>query len=314
MWVATAAIVVILAAGGILASKRMFPPDPAAETTGTLMITTNPTGAGVFVDGRRQGMTPVTLTLAAGSHVVVLRGAGEPRSITVKITAGTQVAQYVDLPNAGAVLGELQVKTEPAGARVTVDGTARGVSPVLITDLVPGEHAVVVENDLGTAAQTVTVESGMRASLVLELAAATSAPASGWLTVESVVDVQLYENGQLLGWSKTDRIMLAAGSHEIDVVNEALGYRATRTIQISAGKAATMQLDLPKGAVAVNATPWAEVWIDGERIGETPLGNLLLAIGPHEIVFRHPELGEQRHTMTVTLKNPVRLSVDLTRK
>jgi len=44
------------------------------------------------------------------------------------------------------------------------------------------------------------------------------------------------------------------------------------------------------------------------------LGNLSLAIGPHEIVFRHPELGEQRHAATVTLNSQARLSVDLRKK
>jgi hypothetical protein len=64
----------------------------------------------------------------------------------------------------------------------------------------------------------------------------------------------------------------------------------------------------------LNATPWAEVWIDGVKAGETPIGNLPVTIGPHEIVFRHPELGEQVHAATVKAGAPVRLSVDLSRK
>ena len=46
--------------------------------------------------------------------------------------------------------------------------------------------------------------------------------------------------------------------------------------------------------MALNALPWAEVWIDGESIGETPIGKVSVPIGWHEIVFRHPELGEKR--------------------
>ena len=71
---------------------------------------------------------------------------------------------------------------------------------------------------------------------------------------------------------------------------------------------------MPTGVIALNAVPWAEVWIDGEKIGETPIGNLSIAIGAHDVVFRHPELGEQHHTAMVTLKNPARLSVDLRKK
>ena len=43
------------------------------------------------------------------------------------------------------------------------------------------------------------------------------------------------------------------------------------------GKVANLAVDLPKGVVNLNATPWAEVWIDGQRVGETPIGNLSIA-------------------------------------
>ena len=75
-----------------------------------------------------------------------------------------------------------------------------------------------------------------------------------------------------------------------------------------------IKIDFPKGTIALNAVPWAEVWVDGTKIGDTPIGNLSLVIGPHEIVFRHPDLGEQRHAATVTLNSPARLSVDLRKK
>ena len=64
----------------------------------------------------------------------------------------------------------------------------------------------------------------------------------------------------------------------------------------------------------MNAIPWAEVWVDGERVGETPIGNLPVSVGNHEVVFRNPDLGEQRMTATVTLTAPTRLSVDLRKR
>jgi hypothetical protein len=97
-------------------------------------------------------------------------------------------------------------------------------------------------------------------------------------------------------------------------VNDALGYRVTRTVTVTPGKVAPIALDLPKGSLSVNALPWAEVTIDGERVGETPIGNVALTIGSHDVVFRHPELGEQRHKVVVTAAAPARLSVDLRKK
>jgi len=126
--------------------------------------------------------------------------------------------------------------------------------------------------------------------------------------------VQVFEGGRLVGSSRSDRIMVAVGRHDLEMVNEALGYRSTKTVEVAAGQVATVRPDWPKGSMALNALPWAEVSIDGERVGETPIGSVSVPIGAHEIVFRHPDLGEQRHAATVTLNSPARLSVDLRKK
>jgi PEGA domain len=123
--------------------------------------------------------------------------------------------------------------------------------------------------------------------------------------------VEIREGGRLLGTSDTDRVMMAAGRHELELVNETLGYRSTRVVQVPPGKVAPISIDLPSGVVNLNASPWAEVWIDGQRVGETPIGNLSVPIGPHEVIFRNPQLGEKRHAISVTTGTPVRLSVDM---
>jgi hypothetical protein len=123
--------------------------------------------------------------------------------------------------------------------------------------------------------------------------------------------VEIREKGQMLGTSETDRLMIAAGQHELELVNQPLGYRATRTITVTAGKLVTLTLEIPRGVVNLNASPWAEVFVDGQRVGETPIGNLSMPIGPHEIVFKHPQLGEKRHAVSVTAGVPVRISVEM---
>jgi hypothetical protein len=54
--------------------------------------------------------------------------------------------------------------------------------------------------------------------------------------------------------------------------------------------------------VSINAVPWADVLVDGSAAGQTPLANVSLPIGPHEIVFRHPQLGERKRTVVVTVE------------
>jgi hypothetical protein len=277
-------------------------------------MTTTPPGAHLFVDGVERGVTPVTVALKPGPHALELRGGGAPRLLPITITAGAQMSQYIELPTAASTSGQLLVRTEPAGARVSVDGVSRGTTPVTVSDLAAGDHTVALESDLGSVKQTVTIEAGNTASLVVPLGAAEGAPVSGWVAVTAPADVQLFENSRLLGTNQSDRLMVGAGRHEIEIVNEALGYRATRTVQVAPGKVTPIRVEFPKGTIALNATPWAEVWADGEKVGETPIGTLQLSIGAHDFVFRHPDLGEQRHTATVTLKTPARLSVDMRKK
>ena len=307
--IAVIALVGVAAIEGVVIGMRALR-QPAAPTLGTLSVQTNPPGVAVFVDGVARGNTPARLSLSAGSHIVELRGRGVPRVIPVNVTAGAEASQYLELPETPSS-GSLLVQSDPAGARVTVDGVDHGVAPVSVADLTPGEHEVVLQADGGAPVkQRVVIQAGVTSS-VLAPVTANAGPVSGWLSVKSPVAIEIRQGGRLIGTTDSDRIMMAAGRHEIELVNDTLGYSVTRSVQVPPGKTASISVEMPMGVINLNAAPWAEVWIDGRRAGETPMGNLPISIGPHEIVFRHPQLGEKRQAVSVTLKAPVRLSVDM---
>jgi hypothetical protein len=307
-WFIAAAAVAILGTGGYVGFKSFRP--VAAPAMATLAVQSNPPGVPIFVDGIERGMTPARVSLTPGSHILELRGRGVPRVIPVTLTAGAELSQYLEFLEAPST-GQISIQSEPSGATVTVDGVERGVSPVTVADLTPGEHEVVMQGQGTTSKHKVVVQAGATASLIAPLNAATPASTAGWLSVKIPVTVEVRERGNLLGTSETDRLMLSAGRHELEFVNPALSYRATRTVQITAGKVTLLPLELPRGVIHINATPWAEVWIDGQRVGETPIGNLAVSIGAHEILFRHPQLGEKRHAVSVTPGTPVRVSMEM---
>ena len=308
---ALALVIAIGAFAGL--SSFLSTPSSKNPKTGTLVITTNPTGAQAVVDGVDRGATPLKIDLPAGAHKLELTSAGGTRTVPVTIAEGTQVSQYIELPLPQSGVGQLSVRTEPPGARVTVDGAAHGTSPTTVTDLTTGEHAVVLESDLGSVKQTVMIESGATAQLVVPMTAPNGAPVSAWIAVNAPIELQVFENDRLLGSSRSDRIMIAAGRHQVELVNETLGFRMNRTFDVAAGKVAPMSVEIPSGTIGLNAAPWAEVWIDGAKVGETPIGNLPISIGTHEVVFRHPDLGERRQTVTVTLKEAARFSADFSK-
>jgi hypothetical protein len=137
---------------------------------------------------------------------------------------------------------------------------------------------------------------------------------AGSVAVTTPVPMQVLLKGRVVATTEAESFMLPVGTQELEFVNQNVGYRARRTVTIQAGKTTPVRLDPPSGTVNINAVPWAEVWLEDQRLGETPLGNLKLPIGSRELIFRHPDLGERRATVLVTLKEPARISMDLRKK
>jgi hypothetical protein len=166
--------------------------------TGTLSVGTSPAGIAVFVDGQPHGVTPLGVELPPGEHVIELRTETERRRIPITLTAGGQVSQYFEFARAGAgttATGELQVRTEPLGAAVTVDGKYVGRSPVSVPDPRARTHTVVMQNETGTQTERVIIEDGRTASLVVSLgASANKASTAGWIRLDAPADVQVLED------------------------------------------------------------------------------------------------------------------------
>ena len=308
---AAAALLVGLTSAITLGALRYMAAPVAADGMGTLSVQTNPSGVSVDVDGQPRGVTPLTLSLSPGRHTLKIANEGNVRSMPITITAGGQVSQLIELPRAASLLGELQVRTEPAGAQVTVDGHVYGRSPLTVEGLAPGAHAVLLENETGSMTQDVKIEAGTTASLVVPLSAPKNAPVSGWISVNAPVPRQIFEDSRLLGTSQSDRIMVSVGRHQLVLVNEVVGFSQSQAVNVTPGRVTSIRPQWPSAAMSFNATPWAEVWVDGQQIGETPLANISVPVGNHDVLFRHPELGEKRVRTVVTLSAPAKVSVDM---
>jgi len=125
--------------------------------------------------------------------------------------------------------------------------------------------------------------------------------------------LQIFEEDRLVGTTNIGRLLLPPGVHVLDFVSDELGFRAQRTVTVRPGAATAVALELPAVTLSINAQPWAEVFVDGDRVGETPIGTLSRPVGRHEVVLRHPEFGERRRTVTLTTNGPNRISVDMRR-
>lgn len=286
----------------------------AGAASGSLRVESDPPGAEVRLNGEVRGTTPLSLTLPVGAYTLAVRQGSNVKQLPVEIAKGggrdfhisfTEVAP----PVVPATAGGLQVTSDSPDSVVSVDGVERGRTPLTVRNLAAGRHEVVVRTAGTTYRRTVQVEPGATASLVI----GGTAPSTswGWISLKSSFVIQVLEGGRLIGTSEIDRIMLPPGNHDLEFVSEPFGLRSASRVSVRAGQAAPVSVNMPEVPMNINAIPWAEVFINNTRIGDTPLANVTLPPGDHVIVFRHPQLGEKRQAVRVTLKESPRISVDM---
>ena len=115
-------------------------------TIGSLNIKSNPTDAEVFIDDKKIGVTPKTITdLRPGTHNVEVRKIGYGNwSESVNILPDKEIHLTAILQLG---VGSIHLKSEPSNARALIDGGEVGTTPIAITDLKPGIHYLEVRQD-----------------------------------------------------------------------------------------------------------------------------------------------------------------------
>ena len=148
------------------AENLAAPPRPVVISESTATLTSTPDDADVYIDGVHAGRTPISLRLPVGVRLAELRRGEASSRAPLNIEAGKITAQHVDF--AGTPLtGALEIGSDPPGARVSVDGTPRGQTPLKIPELTPGQHRVRISSGRTSVERTVVVTSGGSATVVV---------------------------------------------------------------------------------------------------------------------------------------------------
>jgi hypothetical protein len=93
---------------------------------------------------------------------------------------------------------------------------------------------------------------------------------------------------------------VSPGRHTIEVIRpEVLGVQR-ETVEIEPGQTLQRTYTAEEyGWLQVVVIPWAEVFVEGTSIGQTPMPRMKAAVGQHTLVLRHPEVEERRETVIV---------------
>jgi len=200
----------------------------------------------------------------------------------------------------GGAPGTLSVKSNPP-AQVLVDGKARGTTPVTLTDIPAGKHEVTLKADVGSVRKSITIAANEKLDIDESIF-------SGFAIVLVPFEIVISEGGKVLRPDDRNQIMLAAGPHDLRLTSRALAYDVVKQVEVKPGETTTVRL-APTSPVTVTATETMDVWLDGTRVGQTPVNALQVAVGVHEVVVKKPSGAERKYSITVG-GNPVTLNAD----
>jgi serine/threonine protein kinase len=134
---------VLIQAGGSASVNATLTKTPVTPTTGTLTITSSPSGASVYLDGFYVGTTPITTpNVTSGAHALRVTLAGYDNYTTsVVIEAGETKSATATLTRTPTT-GTLTIISSPSGAQVFLNGTSIGTTPITNRTVTPGTHTV----------------------------------------------------------------------------------------------------------------------------------------------------------------------------
>jgi len=219
------------------------PPPPSTVKTGTVYISSSPTGANIYISGKYYGNTPMTITLSPGSYSTTLIFSGYyEASKSFSISQGKQTTLTVYLtkippkpPTPPApTTGNLTITSSPSGAEVYVNGSFKGMSPITLTGINKGTYTVkVVLEGYESASRSVTVYGGQTSRADFSLKKKSSGPAI--LKIFSNPEgAEVYIDGNLVGLTN-DTFTISAGTHKILIRLE--GYKDfVMTITVKSGE------------------------------------------------------------------------------
>ncbi len=192
-----------------------------ASSNGGIAVSSDPAGAGVYLDDQYRGVTTdygdLELTgVAVGSHTLSLRLDGyDEYRLTVQVTPDATVKVRPRLTTAGnpsvtatptvlADRGSIQANSTPPGARVAIDGSYKGTTPFSISDVPAGPHTVRFSLDgYVEREQPVDVRAGQTATLSANLTPVT--PTRSGVPVFAVLAALVIVSAAAIGGSRRRR-------------------------------------------------------------------------------------------------------------
>jgi hypothetical protein len=250
-----------------------------ASQYGNLEITSAPQGAEVYINNKREGVTPFKRALPPGTYRIRVRKSSEYEEVTdfLRVNSGkTSSKNYPLVP-----VYILDLRTAPEGANVSIDGIFRGKTPLKV-ELSKNTCRLKIEKgkEWSLIEESVDLQPGLNN---LEYPLAKMKYSLSIKTNPSGARVSL--GNEPFGTSPVKKSILS-GVYNIKI--EKQGYQTVEEsirLESDIERAYEMTRLIP-GKIRLKVHPYADVLIDGKLIGEVPPIRIQeIAAGKHTIEF-----------------------------
>lgn len=278
-WPWVALVLAAAGAGGFFLWNR--------RTGATVLLKTTPDKAAVTLNGRTLAdATPVQEQVKAGDHLRFEAKGFEPKELDFTDAAAWPATVTLD-----PVIGSVELKTEPAGAQVVMDGKpVEGVTPLTVSWNQGQPHQITFTKDSASLPKDFAVGEVPGAAFVLQPASATAAGVTGDGSLKFMggfavrVKVDGADKGELApGRSLT----LPPGDHRVEMANVKVFFSETRAVTVEMGKEAKLQLP-GLATLSVSTHPGVgDVLVDGRSAGiQSDGSSVRVAAGRHMVTVR----------------------------
>ncbi len=296
--------------------------DPRPPDVGSIFVTADVANAEVFIDGTSRGRTPAIVEgLTPGQHhveVVAADGARVERMVDVRADARENLA--VELASRPEPTGSAQIRTEPPGADVLIDGQPRGRTPLSVADLTVGAHRIEISLDGFVQEQRViTIAAGAPSEIDVTLSR--GEPRPGRIVVRVArEDVFVVVDGLSRGRAPLTLEHVRPGTHEVRIVAGTQTLFESQCV-INFGETCMFEPQLGPAAIPVQVTATvderavanARLRIDGGEPVAVPWQGAL-EIGEHELVVEVQGIEpESRRVTLAAAMEPQRIVFALSR-
>jgi|GEM_PF-3269192 len=110
---------------------------------GSISISSTPSGAQVFFDGVYKGTTPLSLedVICKSYTIMIVKGGYYRETRKISLDAGKTIKLDIPLRQ---YAGSISVSSSPSGASVYLNGIYKGITPITLTDVPPGDYSITL--------------------------------------------------------------------------------------------------------------------------------------------------------------------------